>query len=103
MLQPTSWFAKAENIDYSLTLTSIALAAELEPKVNIVLNSWGTICADDPKTLFWCSHQGLPEQNEDQVDIEVSASDFEVIGSEYPDGEESFSATLMPQPEFLQQ
>jgi hypothetical protein len=60
MLQPSSWFAKTEKIDYSMKIASIALASSLEPKVNIVLNSYGTICADDPNTYFWCSSQGLP-------------------------------------------
>lgn len=86
-----------------MTISAIALASDLEPNVNIVLNSWGTICTDDPKTFFWCSQQGLPQKTEDEVDIEVGASNFELIGSEYPEGEESFSATVMPQQEFLQQ
>ena len=85
MLQPSRWFAKAEKIDYTMTITSIALAASVQPNVNIVLNSYGTICADDVKTLFWCSQQGLPERTQDEVDIKVGAEkSFELIGSAYP-------------------
>lgn len=86
-----------------MKIVSIALATSLEPKVNIVLNSWGQICVDDSNTWFYCSSQGMDQKTEDEVDISVDApTKFELIGSEYPEGEESFSATVMPEQEFLQ-